>query len=327
MTAGAPLAISCALPPTPDTARLVAEAEALGFARAWVYDTPALQLDVWMTLALCAERTERIGLGPAVLIPSLRHVLVTASAIAQLESLASGRTAYAIGTGFTGRMALGQRPLTWAETVDYVTSLRALLRGEAVEVDGALVQMLHGRGQAPERPINVPIIIAATGPKGRRIAQEIGDGVFGVAPVPGFDWSAMLAFGTVLDDGEDPDSERVLAAAGPGAAVAFHAMYEARNPVLDQLPGGAEWRAAIEAVPSERRHLETHRGHLTELNELDRQVMTGSLAVAFTFSGTRAQVHQRLVEAAAGGATEIAYQPAGPDPVRELRAFMEAALG
>ena len=322
--AGLP-AISCALPPTPDTPRLVAEAERLGYARAWIYDTPALQLDVWMTLALCAERTERIGLGPAVLIPSLRHVLVTASAIAHLESLAAGRTAYAIGTGFTGRMALGQRPLTWAETTTYVATLRALLRGEAVEVDGALVEMLHGPGQAPDRPIEVPIIVAATGPRGQEIARHLGDGVFGVAPVAGFDWSAMLAFGTVLDDDEDPDSERVLAAAGPGAAVAFHAMYEADNPVLDQLPGGAEWRAAIEAIPAPRRHLETHRGHLTELNELDRRVMTGGVAVGFTFSGTRQQVRERLAAVATAGATEIAYQPAGPDPVRELAAFMEAA--
>ncbi|MGZ4274846.1 MAG: LLM class flavin-dependent oxidoreductase, partial [Solirubrobacteraceae bacterium] len=43
----------------------VALAEQLGYGRAWLYDTPQQSPDVWMTLALAAERTERIGLGPA----------------------------------------------------------------------------------------------------------------------------------------------------------------------------------------------------------------------------------------------------------------------
>lgn len=319
--------ISVALPPTPQTPELVAYAEELGYERAWLYDTPALQLDVWMSLALCATRTERIGLGTAVLVPNLRHVLVTASAIAHLESLAPGRTAYAIGTGFTARMALGQRPLPWRDVVAYVEQLRALLRGETVEVEGAMVAMLHGEGQAPPRPLAPPIIIAASGPKGQALAHEHGDGVFGVGPVPGFAWSAMLTFGTVLDPGESPDSERVLAAVGPAGAVAFHGIYEANPDAVEGLPGGAAWRAAIEQVPEAVRHLEIHRGHLTSLNEVDRQVVTGSLAAAFSLSGEAAQVRARVEQLAAAGTTELAYQPIGPDPKRELRAFLEAVRG
>ena len=68
---------------------------------AWVYDTPALQLDCWMTLALAAARTSRIRLGPGVMIPSLRHPMVTASAIATLVSLVGeSRVIIGIGTGF-----------------------------------------------------------------------------------------------------------------------------------------------------------------------------------------------------------------------------------
>ena len=49
---------SCAQPPpTPATPDLVRYAEETGYRRAWIYDTPPLQLDVWMTLALAAERT------------------------------------------------------------------------------------------------------------------------------------------------------------------------------------------------------------------------------------------------------------------------------
>ena len=37
--------ISCAFPPVPETPEHIALAERLGYRRAWVYDTPALQLD------------------------------------------------------------------------------------------------------------------------------------------------------------------------------------------------------------------------------------------------------------------------------------------
>lgn len=318
--------LSIALPPTPESVALAVRAEELGFDRVWLYDTPALQLDVWMSLALCARATERIGLGPAVLIPSLRHPLVTASAIATLEQMAAGRTAYAIGSGFTGRRALGLKPMRWVDVVTYVRQVQDLLAGRTTEVDGAQVGMIHAPGQAPARPIEVPWLVGAGGPKGLAAAHELGAGVFTTSPAPGFAWSALLAFGTVIDDGEDPDGARVLEAAGPGAAVAYHALYEQKSPVLAGLPGADAWVAAIEAVPEATRHLEIHRGHLTELNDIDRLVMTGSLAAGISGSGTAEQMRARVAGAAAAGSTEFAFQPAGPDPMREVEAFHAAVV-
>jgi 5,10-methylenetetrahydromethanopterin reductase len=321
------LQISCAFPPCPDTPDLVRYAEELGYARAWIYDTPALQLDVWMTLALAADRTERIGIGPGVLVPSNRHVLTTASAIAHLESLAAGRTAYAFGTGFTGRHALGKRPLKWADVVAYVADVSALLAGDTVEVDGAKVAMLHGSKQAPARPIAPPFLIGTSGPKGEEAARQLGIGVISSRPVAGFDWSVWLTLGTVLGDDEDADSERVLRAAGPGAAMAYHSGYQRQRPTFDILPDSAVWRASVEAVDPDVRHLELHRGHLTELNRHDQKVMTGSIAADLSRSGSAAHWRGRLAAAAEAGATEVAYQPAGDDLRRELRTFIEAARG
>jgi len=306
---------------------MVLHAERLGYARAWIYDTPALQLDVWMTLALAADRTDRIGIGPGVLIPSNRHPLVTASAIAHLESLAAGRTAYAFGSGFTGRHALGQRPLRWAEVAAYVRDVRALLAGEMVDVDGAKVAMLHGAGQAPPRPIDPPFLLGASGPKGEAAAHELGTGVISSGPVGGFEWSVWLTLGTVLRDGEDVDSERVLRAAGPGAAMAYHSGYQRRRPGFGGLPGAGVWQASIEDVDPAVRHLELHTGHLTALNRHDEKVMTGSIAVQLSRSGTATDWRQRLEAAEAAGATEVAYQPAGDDLRGELEAFIAMARG
>src|SRR5215212_1792314 len=121
--------ISCAFATGPQTPEHIALAERLGYRRAWCYDSPALYPDVWITLALAAQRTERIGLGPGVLVPSLRHPMTNAAAVATLAGLAPGRVAVALGSGFTGRYILGKRPLPWAFVEEYVAALRALLRG------------------------------------------------------------------------------------------------------------------------------------------------------------------------------------------------------
>ena len=97
-----------------ESPEMIAVAERLGYERAWVYDTPQQSPDVWMTLALAAVRTERIGLGPGVLVPSLRHPMVNAAATATLCALAPNRVAVAFGTGFTGRRAMGYGAVSWA---------------------------------------------------------------------------------------------------------------------------------------------------------------------------------------------------------------------
>jgi 5,10-methylenetetrahydromethanopterin reductase len=318
--------ISCAFPPCPDVIDHAVLAESLGYERAWLYDSPALYPDVWVTLARVAERTDRIGLGPAVLIPSLRHVLAQATAIATIESLAPGRTVAAIGTGFTGRMALGQKPLPWADVERYVRQLRALLRGEQVEVDGSVVQMIPPAGFVPAAPIEVPILIAANGPRGLGVAKELGDGVMTIGSgQPDFDWCAVLAFGTVLDEGEPPSSARALEAAGPALTVVYHGMYEVNPAAVDSLPGGPEWRATLEALPPSVRHLTVHEDHLVRVTERDTPLLDGKTLAAFTWTGSSRQLRGRLDELEAAGATEILYAPMGPDVPRELCAFAAMA--
>ena len=80
------LEISCAFPPSAAAVEHAVLAEQLGFRRVWFYDSPALYPDVWVTLALVAERTERIELGPATLIPHLRHPMTQAAAIGRWQS-------------------------------------------------------------------------------------------------------------------------------------------------------------------------------------------------------------------------------------------------
>lgn len=318
--------ISCAFATSLATPEHVAVAEDLGFRRAWLYDSPALYPDVWAMLALAAQRTSRIGLGPGVLIPSLRHPMTNAAAIAMLCELAPGRVAVAIGSGFTGRMTMGQRPLSWKFVRSYVGTVKALLRGEKVEWEDGVIQMMHPEGFGAARPIEVPMILGVGGPKGAEVAADLADGVFVTSPQRQADgrMCVVLSFGTVLGEGEDAGSERVLAAAGHAVGVTLHALYE-RGADLSRFPGGAAWAAEIDALPPAERHLAVHDRHLIALTERDAKVVTGPMLRQFGAARTASEWRDHLAALEAGGATEIAYQPAGPDIPGELRRFAAAA--
>jgi 5,10-methylenetetrahydromethanopterin reductase len=323
--------ISCASPTTLDSPEHVALAEDLGYERAWLYDTPQQSSDVWMMLALAAERTERIGLGPGVLVPTLRHPMVNAAATAALVALAPDRVAVAFGTGFTGRRAMGYRAIPWSYMERYIRAYRGLLRGETVEWEGVRMRMLHPPGHAARRPVEVPIIIGALGPKGAGVVRELGDGLFVTLALPEFakEFSSVsfLFWGTILEEGEDPASERVRVAGGPGLALAYHGAYEFGTP-LEKLPGGTAWQAVVESTPPKDRHFAVHEQHCVGLNEADQAAWNAGgyrMLEDVTMSGTVDKVRERLAGLAEQGVTEIVFQPCGPDIRRELEVFMATA--
>ena len=81
--------ISCAFPTTLSSPEDIAVAEELGYARAWLYDTPQNSPDVWMSLALAAKATSRIGLGPGVKACALSRFAMNSMPAMQLRVLAS----------------------------------------------------------------------------------------------------------------------------------------------------------------------------------------------------------------------------------------------
>lgn len=316
--------LSCGFAPSARAPENAALAEELGYERVWFYDSPALYGDVFVALARTADATRRIGLGTAVLVPNLRHVVTTAAAIGTIEELAPGRLAVAIGTGFTGRMVMGQKPLPWRFVEEYVKQLRALLAGEEVLVEGRLCKLIHPEGFLAKRPIATPLVIAANGEKGVAVARRVGDGVMCASVVPpGARDARYLAFGTVLDPGEKPDSPRVLEAIGGAISVIYHGTYEGAGETVDNLPGGRGWREEIERFPEASRHLHVHEGHCVEANAIDRRHMNPQLA-PITFTGTPEELRRRAAGLAAQGVSEIVYAPMGRDLPRELRAMASA---
>jgi 5,10-methylenetetrahydromethanopterin reductase len=105
--------------------------------------------------------------------------------------------------------------------------------------------------------------------------------------------------------------------------VRFHATYERGG--IDSVPGGPAWREQVEALPERTRYLSVHEGHLIAMNELDRPLVTGQMLRDYGLALTAEEFRSRLARWESEGMTEIAYQPAGPDIPRELRAFAKMA--
>jgi len=135
--------------------------------------------------------------------------------------------------------------------------------------------------------------------------------------------------GTVLDEGEDPTSERVRLAGGPGTALAWHGAYEfGGQEAVGGLPGGDAWNEVVNRTPHDRRHIAVHTGHCVELNEADHAAWDAGgheLLRPSTLSGTSEEVRAKLDDLAERGVTEIVFQPCGPDVRRELERFLDVA--
>jgi 5,10-methylenetetrahydromethanopterin reductase len=166
-------------------------AERAGYDRIGVWDSPALFLDPWVTLASLAIDTSSIRLGTWVTNPLTRHPVVTASAARTLDELAPGRVVLGIGTGDSGVYNLARAAAPLEELIDYVNAVRDLLERGRATWQGSELRM-------PPAANPVPIWIAAHGARAIRTAGRIGDGVIfglGISPEVVTECLGMLARG------------------------------------------------------------------------------------------------------------------------------------
>jgi 5,10-methylenetetrahydromethanopterin reductase len=160
-----------------EVARCVADAEQAGFDIAWLPDSQFLWRDVWACLAVAAEATERIALGPCVTNLETRHPSVTAAAMVTLEELAPGRTILGVGTGDSSIKTLGLKPTRLAAMRDGIGLLRRLAAGETIDFEGRRMHLHSSLDHS------VPVYMAANGPKALELAGEVADGVITVAGI------------------------------------------------------------------------------------------------------------------------------------------------
>ncbi|MFQ5635776.1 MAG: LLM class flavin-dependent oxidoreductase, partial [Gammaproteobacteria bacterium] len=124
--------------------------------------------------------TQRIGLATGVTQTVTRHPAVLANSWATLQELSAGRAMLGVGVGESAVRNLGLKPERLAVFEHKIRTIRALLRGEAVEYEGHEIRM-------PWSEFDVPIVMACSGPKSLQLGGRLADGVlFQVGSDPAF---------------------------------------------------------------------------------------------------------------------------------------------
>jgi len=178
-------------PPGTNPTELVAmaqEAERLGYDSAWAAE--AWGTDAVTVLAWLAATTTTLKVGSAIMQIPGRSPANTAMTAATLDLLSGGR--FLLGLGTSGPQVVeGWHGQAWgkplAKTREYVDVVRRILRRETLEHHGAHYDIPYrgpdssGLGvplklmARPLRP-DIPIYLAALGPKNVELAAEIADG-------------------------------------------------------------------------------------------------------------------------------------------------------
>ena len=181
--------------PPPGAAEAILEAERLGFDSVWCSE--AYGSDALTPLAWWGSRTERVRLGTAIVQMSARQPAATTMAAMTLDHLSGGR--FILGLGASGPQVVEgwygmpfEKPL--ARTREYIGILRDVwARRGPVTSDGPYYPLpvrdrpgVVGLGKPLKASIHplredIPVFLAAEGPKNVALAAELCDG-----------WMAML---------------------------------------------------------------------------------------------------------------------------------------
>jgi 5,10-methylenetetrahydromethanopterin reductase len=151
--------------------------EELGYGSFWYTDVRFAR-ECYVALAVAAERTKAIRIGPGVTDPYSRHPALTACAIATIDEISGGRAQLGLGTGGAGFRELGiEQKLPVAAMRETVETIRGLLKGEQVNAEGKVISINNGKlAFKPSRP-EIPIYFATHGAQITRLAGRIADGV------------------------------------------------------------------------------------------------------------------------------------------------------
>ncbi len=188
-----------------DHLALAQEADRLGVSVVWAAE--AYGSDAPTMLSWIAGQTSRIDVGAGIMQIPARTPAMTAMTAATIDTFSGGR--FRLGLGVSGpQVSEGwhgvrfDKPL--ARTREYVEIVRAALARQTVSVSGEFytLPLPDGPGKAlklgfrPHRA-DVPIYLAAVGPRNLELAGEIADGWLAVfyAPDHAADQLASVAAG------------------------------------------------------------------------------------------------------------------------------------
>ena len=317
-------------------------AEDHGFSHAWLYDTQMLGSEVYAALALCADRTRTIKLGPGVTNPASRIAPLSACGMATINSIAPGRAIMGIGTGNTTRRTMGMPAAKVSELEEHVRVCRDLFDGKTTDYSEGerhrKIKFLNPNLGFINIKDRIPIYISASGPKVAQLAGKIADGVilFGAVHPDLVKWMIANVRQGAAAAGRDPDKIYVLSMTAfyltdSDQQIETRAVREAVGPMVasssnifalschqdpnaipgslrSELMGFADVYREPDA-PIETRHLKLYEGYLQHLKDEHEALMSKKIIQATTLTGTRKEVLGMIEAMRDAGVHQVAIQP------------------
>jgi F420-dependent oxidoreductase-like protein len=317
--------LSAEAAPWAESVDYVVEAERLGVDMCWVAE--AWGCDAATPLGFLAARTERIGLGSAVMQVGARSPVMTAMTALTLARLSGDR--FRLGLGPSGPQVIeGLHGVPFAHplerTRETVEIVRQVFAGERVAYRGRHFELPlpGGEGKAlrlgqPANP-GIPIYLAALSPRMLELTGAVADGWLGTSFVPeaAAAYLEPIATGAVragrsLEDVDlcqgaevafGDDVEAMVAARKPGLAFTLGGMGSAATNFYNRAYARQGW--ADVAAEVQRLWVDGRR------DEAAARV-PDEMVLATTLIGTEDMVRARLEVWKAAGITSVRLYPAG----------------
>jgi probable F420-dependent oxidoreductase len=195
-------------PPAWRVVELARQAEQYGFSHVWTFDSHLLWQEPFVIYSQILAATHRVSVGPMVTNPATRDWTVTASLFATLNDMFGNRTVCGIGRGDSAVRVINGRPVTLATLRESIGVIRALANGEQVDYKGSQLRFPWSSGS------QLPIWVAAYGPKALALAGEVADGfILQLADPDITAWSIAAVRAAAEASGRDPASLTMCVAA------------------------------------------------------------------------------------------------------------------
>src|SRR5688500_3499592 len=189
---------------------LIQLAERHGFDYGWTYDSHILWQGSYATLALAADRTQKIKLGHFVTNPGIRDPPITASWYGTMQDLSNGRMVMGIGRGDSSRRVVGLKPVRVAEFERRCAMIKELMNGRKVDWNEKELELTWVRDELPD----IEMWIAGYGPKALAVAGRVGDGVIiQLADPQIIQWIMDTARKSADEAGPDPGALKCIVGA------------------------------------------------------------------------------------------------------------------
>jgi F420-dependent oxidoreductase-like protein len=316
-----------------DQRDMAIEAERLGYDSVWASE--AYGSDAATTLAWLAAQTSTIRLGAGIFQMPGRTAAMTAMTAATIDQLSGGRMV--LGLGSSGpQVAEGWHGQPFSRqlmrTREYVAVVRKALARERLEFHGETIRvpLAKGAGKALKLSIDsvqneIPIYLAAMGPRNTALAGEIADGCLPMlfSPEHATDLRRLLEEGALRAE-RSLEHFDLAPTVNVFVTTDLEAARNSMRPSIALYVGGMGsptrnfYNALVARYGFEREAREIQEHFLAGRRERAMAAIPDALIDAVSICGPRERAAERLAALREAGVGTLVITPTAPSAVERL---------